>query len=138
MPLIISHIDQICRSVGRDVLMMGPSRTRPQLEPLRAWQTSNARKEIIAWLDEKGIQWKPCGPVARDGVFESYYGDIYIDLPYAPGESRYESLIAFTEEDALGNLKWPNTRLYLLSHAYALENAHHDAPGYWEKYADSF
>ena len=123
MPLLIQPIDAIARAKRRDVLMLGPDRLAPTAAethaPRSPWRTSADRQELIDWLDAQGIGWK------LSGWPDVHRGDLYLDLPYDPSAPSCAALLDFVQEDAEGLLKWPGTRLYLVS----LEWAEQQAPG---------
>jgi hypothetical protein len=37
-----------------------------------------------------------------------------------------------------GTMRFKNVCFYALSLEIAMQNAHHDAPGFWEKWAENF
>ncbi|WP_254699777.1 hypothetical protein [Trinickia violacea] len=134
---MIEHIDAIARRKQRDALFVtffdDPSGER---SPYR-WVDHPARATIIAWLDAHGYAWEPCGEVADERVMRSYRGSIYIDAPFDRGDSLYRELEAFLEYPD-GSLRLPHMRFLVIGLEYAQENAHHDEPGFWERWAEDF
>ncbi|PXX42751.1 hypothetical protein [Aquitalea magnusonii] len=114
MPLVIEHIDEIARRLNRDVLLIGPDRTHGA-KPDSSWKSSAERKSLLAWLEEHHIDWEPCGWLSTPGVTYGYEGDIYLDLPYAPDDVRYQQLQDFVQEQDDGSTKWPGVRIYLVA-----------------------
>lgn len=137
MPYMIEHIDAIARRKQRDALFVtfynAPSGERSPYH----WEAHPARAAIIAWLDDHGYGWNLCGEVASERVMRSYRGSIYIDLPFDRDNLAYRELEAFLEF-VDGSLRFPHMRFLVIDLEHAQENAHHDEPGFWERWADGF
>lgn len=134
MPLLIDYIDKIAREKQRDVLfvLLGP----PGLDG-PDWEHMPIRRQLIEWLESEGIGWKPCGYVANENLICSYHGQIYIDVPFDrnnPGYRKVESWL----ENPDGTMRHPDATFCYLPLETAMKNAHHDEPGYWERWAESF
>jgi len=147
MPCLIEFIDAIARKKKRGVLYIGFS---PETQsgsdgeedvgpmfPSVEWKTPPVRQPVINWLDENEIAWKPCGHIADPSVMLSYQGQIYIDLPYAQDLPEYQKLAEFLENPD-GSMRLPRVEFWYLPLEIALRNAHHDEPGFWAKWAESF
>ena len=127
MPQIIDPIDLIARKKGRDVLLVEFRNSKGQLSEF-GWQRSAARRDLIAWLDEKGIGWSPCYRIWNDGLIETpYTGEIYLDVPYELTDPRYQQLQQHLENpDETPRI--PGIGFAVLPLELALKNAHHDVP----------
>ena len=67
----------------------------------------------------------------------SYAGEIFIDVPFDETDSQYRKLQAFLEH-ADGTSRFDDVRFFVVSLALAMKNAHHDEPGFWDRWADHF
>lgn len=151
MPHIIEYIDAIARRKQRGVLWVqfGPNaetiiakatgvKKEASWPPERYdYHADPKRQAFLAWLEEQQINWQPCGPVANENGFGSYQGGVYIDIPFDESDERYrrvrdrlENPDGTMRDGRIVFLYWPLER--------AMENAHHDEPGYWEKWAEDF
>ena len=148
MPLLIDHIDAIARKKQRDVLFVEffnvneGDATADDDDPFDRrfnvdWEAHPGRAEVIAWLDEHHIGWQQCGKVACLHMMIPYLGDLYIDLPYEQSLAEYRALEAFLE-NLDGTMRLPGVRFCYQPLARAMKNAHHDEPGFWEKWAEGF
>lgn len=146
MPQLLSHIDAIARKKGRDVLFVRFGEFDDLLVPLRIsrfWEETHDREndsnrsELIAWLDANGINWCPCGLFAHEDYMVSYEGDIYLDVPYDSTDPVYQK-ISHRLENPDETRKIPGVTFCCLSLKCAMQNAHHDEPGFWEKWAEGF
>ena len=147
MPLIIEYIDAIGRKKKRDVLFVTfTAEIDPQVEedddlaifpPQVDWENHSGRKQVIEYLDKNGIAWHPCGPRANPNVMDSYQGWIYLDVPYDVALAEYRLLETFLENPD-GTMRIPHVVFNVLPLSSAMENAHHDEPGFWEDWADKF
>jgi len=137
MPQIIEHIDAIARKKDRDVLYVtffdDPTGERSPYH----WQSHPGRAAIVEWLDAHGYAWQRCGEVANEHVLRSYRGSIYIDVAYDLENGAYKALEAFLEHPD-GSLRMPHMCFLVMPLDYAKKNAHHDEPGFWDRWADNF
>jgi hypothetical protein len=145
MPYTIEYIDAIARKKKRDVIYLeftnGNVPSDAEMSPLDMpsvnWRELPIRKTIIEWLDANKIEWDLCGHFASTRVMASYRGQIYIDIPFDPGLPAYQTLAEFLElPDGTG--RFPGVGFHYLPLDVAMQNAHHDEPGFWEKWADGF
>lgn len=137
MPHIIEHIDAIARRKQRDALFVTFCDDPLGESSPYCWEEHPAREAIISWLDARGYGWNLCGEVASERVMRSYRGSIYIDVPFDRDDLAYRELEAFLEfED--GSLRLPHMRFLVIDLEHARKNAHHDEPGFWERWADEF
>lgn len=145
MPLLIQHIDAIARQKQRDVLYvafepidpasridddsLGPGESEQKFLPIR--------RHIIDWLDTQGIDWKPCGHFADVGAMRPHAGQIYIDLPYDNALPAFQALQTFLEFPD-GRMRFADATLTCCPLEHAMQNAAHDEPGFWERWAERF
>lgn len=146
MPLLIQFIDAIARQKGRDVLFVHFGEFDDTTEPLpisedegypHDWQNDPQRIELIAWLESHGIKWCPCGEFASENSMCSYMGDIYLDVPFDRADPVYQELSRRLENPD-ETRKVPGVTFCYLPLESAMRNAHHDEPGFWEKWAENF
>jgi hypothetical protein len=143
MPQLIKHIDQIAREKQRDVLFLefNPKPTKKDIwgdDQGRYWfEQDPIRKQILEHLTTMSILWECCASFANENAIDSYNGRVYIELPINEDCPRYQSLVDYLEYPD-GTMRFKNVRFYALSLEIAMQNAHHDAPGFWEKWAENF
>jgi len=139
MPMLIEHIDAIARSLQRDVLYL--AFTSHPFDFSREWDENpgHARQTIINWLDKHDISWKECAHVASEDGFCSYQGQIFVDVVFDVNDPTFKLLSSYLE-DSHGNIKpeFSPAKFYYLSLEDAIKNAHHDEPGFWDKWAETF
>lgn len=144
MPCLIKHIDQVAREVNRDVLLVSfETANSDSLSSKAPWHDNNNfetdvnRCMLIDWLDANNIGWMPIGDVASEYGFRSYHGNIYIDVPFDKNNPDFELLQQHleNEDDTPRN---PLVKLWVYSLEDAIKNAHHDAPDFWDKWAETF
>lgn len=141
MPMLIEHIDAIARKKGRDVLFLD----FPENEctngsdscPIFNWDNVPVRQQVIAWLDQNQIEWSMCGHVANENIMCGYKGRIYIDVPFDMGNAVFQKLSDFFETSD-GEMKIDGVVFCYLPLDVAMKNAHHDEPGFWDRWADNF
>jgi hypothetical protein len=146
MPQVLKHIDYIARQKQRDVLYLTfinePFKSffsEPEPSDHYWKQPNSIRSKILIWLDENGFSWKECGEPARISGWRSYAGQIYIDVPFDTNDPEYQKLVEYLE-DGNGNIKpeFGNTQFWVMALDNAMKNAHHDEPGFWERWAEDF
>lgn len=135
MPQLIAHIDAIARQKQRGVLYI-VFRTIGRPRANTNWEKHSSRKAIVQWLKEKGIPWQPCAGIANVNLLDSYRGQVYIDLPFDRTLPEYIELEAFLENPD-GTMRLPGAIFGYLPLEYAMKNAHHDEPGFWERWVES-
>lgn len=133
--MTIEHIDKIARDKQRGALYL--EFQAGEEEEDFDWRQSSARNEITAWLDHKGIGWEPCGKVCNPNRIEGYEGAIYIDLALDEDCPKYQALVEFLGDDG-GETRFPGVRFIFVTLNLAMKNSHHDAPGFWEAWAENF
>ncbi len=145
MPRLIEHIDAIARQKQRAVLYVAfhrPASERQEDEEIFRqfdvnWKTLPIRQQIITWLDAQGIRWQCCGDFANPNVMMGYRGQLYLDVPYETSLPAYQLLKNFLETPD-GNMRFPEVTFGYCPLEKAMENAAHDAPGFWAHWADTF
>lgn len=147
MPQLIDHIDAIARKQRRDVLYLTfheQARCASESEdddiPWFSeydWREDNLRTTVCEWLTEHNITWQKCGHVASENMMLSYQGQIYLDAPYDENDPTYQIVRDYLE-NADGSMKFPTVKFWYLPLGVAMQNAHHDEPGFWEQWAEKF
>lgn len=142
MPQLIEHIDAIARKKQRGVLYVEFHPENWGSFENDFWcgydyQGDKRRKTFLAWLDRNGISWQKCGPFASENGFRSYLGEIYLDVPFDESNADYQRVRDYLENPD-GTLRDDNVRFYYLTLEYAMKNAHHDEPGFWDRWAENF
>jgi hypothetical protein len=139
MPMIIEHIDKIGRNEQRDVLFL----VFGHKEPLDFdtyfkydYEKDTIRDEVIQWLEENAIEYTPCAAIARENGFEKYRGQLYVDV-IKSDNPKYNLMCEYLENED-GSFKKEGVAFYYLPLEIAMKNAHHDEPGFWEKWAENF
>jgi hypothetical protein len=142
MPQIIDHIDKIARDKKRDVLFL-------EFHPKENWNdkknkrvyydySSDAiRKRIIDYLNEIGVSWYECGHFASTNFMMGYKGQIYLDVPFDKELPLYKKLEDYLEYPD-GTMRFETVRFCYVTLEYAMKNARHDEPGFWEDWAENF
>jgi hypothetical protein len=133
MPPLIDHIDAIARRKQRDVLSIRFV-TRETKLLAYDYDQDPERLRVIAWLDEHAIAWQPCGRVAGE-YLQLYIGDVYVDVPYDTTDPTYELLRGYLENPD-GTMRHPRVTFEYYPLEMAMKNAHHDEPGYWDRFVE--
>lgn len=136
---LIQNIDAIARQKQRAVLYV---EFHPQTDDFEdqfsyeyEYENDTERQTFLDWLQQHGIAWQCCAHVASECGFESYLGQIYIDLAMDDNDPLYCQLRDHLEFPD-GTWRDPNKRFYYLPLDIAMRNAHHDEPGFWENLDD--
>lgn len=135
MPQLIEHIDAIARKKQRDVLSI--RFYTPETVRAYDYRKDPERQRVTRWLDERGIDWQPCGAVANEYAMQPYRGDVYVDVPYDVSDAQFQALQAYLENPD-GTMRHPSVTFEYYPLAMALQNAHHDEPGFWDRWAERF
>jgi hypothetical protein len=135
MPLIIEHIDAIARKKQRTVLYIA-------FYPEKNWliydfEKDRRRKGVLKWLKDHNIHWQECGFVASESSMLPYLGNIYIEVKFDENDVEYQ-LVRDYLENPDGTPRHKRVRFYYLPLDIAMKNAHHDEPGFWDKWAETF
>lgn len=137
MPQMIEHIDAIARREQRTVLFL---EFHPQDRMARRnyrYQQDPVRSGVLDWLDAQHVAWEPCGPFVTTAMALAYLGQVYLAVPFVKTLPEYLNLQYYFEFPN-GNMRIPGVRFYALSLEQALINVAHDAPGYWQEWAEQF
>ncbi len=135
MPQLLEHIDAIARKLKRDVLYLEFLKAQ---RPHRAdYRSLDSRLHIVQWLDGEGIEWRECGQLASETVMRSYAGEIFINVPFDESDDQYRKVQAFLEYPD-GTMRCEDVGFYVVTLQVAMKNAHHDEPGFWDRWADNF
>ncbi len=140
MPQILKHIDKIAREKKRDVLyiVFNELKDGDTAKYLTYnYKKDEVRAELLKWLDENNIPFEECGAIASENGWDSYRGQLYIDVPMDEKDERYLKLNEYLEDEN-GDVKIEGIRYYFIPLKVAMKNAHHDEPGFWEKWAEDF
>lgn len=141
MSMLIEPIDALARQKGRDALFLDfPQEGYEDPSDLLDvdWDSVPIRQQVIAWLSHNQIEWCICGGFADENVMAfGYYGQIYIDVPFDTNNPIYQKLSDYLETRE-GEMKLPGVKFCYLPFVKAMKNAHHDAPRFWEHWAENF
>lgn len=142
MPMLIEHIDAIARKKQRDVLFLtfhpkGSTGLSWWDNDSYNWQQDPMRKTVCKWLTEHHIAWQMCGYFADESSVCGSDGQIYLDIPYDDNDPLYV-LVRDYLENPDGSMRFETVSFWILPLEKAMENAHHDEPGFWEKWAENF
>ncbi|MGJ7918840.1 hypothetical protein ACI48D_25655 [Massilia sp. LXY-6] len=137
MPGLIEHIDAIARKKKRAVLYL---EFHPR--PFKEWRNYEYRDDptraaVLSWFDAHGVPWTACGPFADPCVMAPWLGQVYIDVPYDESLPEYRALRDYLEHPD-GTIRHEGVRFYAMPLDYAMQNAEHDEPGFWERWAENF
>ena len=145
MPLRIEHIDAIARKKKRDVLYLEFHSSASEGDGAEgvlggnhfAWEQLPIRQEIIDWLEAQGMGWACCGHFADESLMRAYRGQIYIDVPFDASLPEFQALQEYLEFPD-GSMRFSEATLFYCPLSKAMENAAHDEPGFWERWAENF
>ncbi|MCY0854038.1 hypothetical protein [Cupriavidus sp. D39] len=65
-----------------------------------------------------------------------YRGSIYVDTLFVPDDPAYQKFECHLENKD-GSLRLPGMKFWALKLDVAMENGHHDEPGFWDKWAEN-
>lgn len=156
--ILIENIDRIARIKQRDVLYltfdtvkntrlnkkkyskeMSFFRLQDEIQIYDNPYDNPNRQIIIDWLDRNDIEFQACADIASTCGWESYRGQIYIDVPYDISNETYQKIQNFLQDDKKGWCRNFNAvRFFYLPLNVAMRNAYHDELGFWEKWAETF
>lgn len=151
MPQIIQYVDAIARQKQRDVLYLvfGARTVRAYMheasaeddadsgifDVLHEWERTPNRQMVLDWLDEQGMAWQPCGGFTHVNCMRPYMGFVYVDVPYDTALPEYQKLEAFLEQ-ADGSRVFPDVLFCYVPLDMAMNNAEHDDPDFWARWAE--
>ncbi len=134
MPQALKYIDKIAREKNRDVIFINFNR---DIFPSYEYEDYKARNELLQWLDANDISYQECGPMADECGWESYRGQLYIDLPIDEDNEKYR-LICEHLDGPNDTFKIKGVESWIFPLEEALKNKHHDEPGFWDEWAENF
>lgn len=134
MPQILENIDKIARDKNRDVIYISFNREKfPSFE----YEDYDERNKLLEWIEANNIPYSLCGPLASENGWERYRGQLYLDVPIDESNKQYQ-LICEHMDHPDGSFKIPGVESWIFPLKKALENKHHDEPGFWDKWAEDF
>ena len=141
MPMLLEYIDAIARKKQRDVLFSvfrSPENAddAPQERDFD-WKSDPLRQQVCQWLTVHQISWCPCGHFANECCMLSYRGQVYVDVPFDEDNPTYRMVRDYLETPD-GNMRFRTADFCCLTLEIAMENAHHDEPGFWANWAENF
>ena len=134
MAQILKHIDKIAREKNRDVIFINFDR---EVFPSYKYTEYKDRNELLQWFDKNDIPYQECGPIADEYSWESYRGQLYVDLPIDDNNEKYQLLCEHLDAPN-GTFKIKGVESWIFPLKEALKNKHHDEPGFWDKWAENF
>ena len=137
MPELIKHIDAIARQWRRDVLYLEFHPRERAARRAYRYEDDTVRRSLLGWLAAHGHDWQRCGPYAQPGSMQRYQGQVCLDVAFDENLPKYQQLRDHLEFPN-GNMRLVGVRFCLLTLQTAMENAEHDAPGFWSRWADQF
>ncbi|KXU87143.1 hypothetical protein CR51_36020 [Caballeronia megalochromosomata] len=136
MPQLLKDIDVIAREKQRDVLYLTFTQADQQPSPVPSADICTRRK-IIEWLNANKVGWSMCGDIAEECTMRSYAGQLYIDVPYDTSDPVYQAVQQFLEYPD-GTMRFEDAKFWIVPLELAMTNAHHDEPGFWDRWAEDF
>ena len=134
MPVALKHIDKIAREENRDVIFINFSK---EVFPSYEYREYKERNELLQWLNDNEIPYRECGPMADECGWESYRGQLYVDLPIDEENKKYQLLCEHLDGPD-GTFKIKGVESWIFPLEEALKNKHHDEPGFWDEWAEHF
>ena len=115
MPQLLQHIDAIAREKNRDVLFVHFE----DYEENEQNPDSN-RQDVLSWLEQNNIPYEKCMGLEEEGSIDSYWGDIYIDVPFDLENEQYHILSDYLEDEE-GVMKIEGVYFFVLYLETAIE-----------------
>ena len=134
MSQIIEHIDKIARDKNRDVIYISFDR---DILSSYEYEEYKERKDLLIWLNKHEIAYEECGPIASENGWESYRGQLFLDVEIDDTNEKYQ-LICEHMDNPDGSFKISGVESWIFPLETALKNKHHDEPGFWDKWAENF
>ncbi len=135
MPQLLNHIDYIGRQKQRDVLTVEFHNFKTGFTG--DYRQSQVRIDILAAFDLNGIAYQECIGYASETRFDSYRGQIYIDVPFDRADQQYRIVEALLE-NVDGTTKFDKAWFIAYSLDFCMKNVHHDAPGFWDHLMETY
>lgn len=121
MPQILRTIDEIAIAQGRDVLFLKFFLDRKPLEDFPTADdiaSHTSRNVIMAWLNQRGIDFEECFHIDSGHIIHPYVGELYLDIPFDETLSNYQALASFLEDES-GRCRFEYTEFFCLPLASA-------------------
>lgn len=134
MPQVIEHIDKIAREKKRDVLYVSFDEEEFSSYDYDEYEI---RDKIIRWLKRNDIGYEECAHYASENYWQSYRGQLYLDVPMTKTNEDYRKIIDYFENED-GSMKLKGVTLFYLPLEIAMKNSYQDEPGFWDKWAENF
>lgn len=137
MARLIEHSDAIARRKQRAVLML---EFHPEQwdEMFRyEYESDSMRSMVIEWLNKQHIPWEPCGEFASETTIMPYLGQVFLDISFDEACPGYLKLQEYLEHPD-GSTRFENVRFCYLTLEDAMKNSHHDVPGFWSQWVETF
>lgn len=134
MAQVLKHIDKIAREKQRDVLFVCFEGDKFKD---KEYEDYVERNDFIVFLEKNNIGYEKCGEIASENGWKRYQGQLYIDVPYEKENTQYQILEKYLENED-GTSKIEGVIFYYLTLEIAMKNAHHDEPGFWDRWAENF
>lgn len=139
MPYLLRHIDAIAREKQHDVLFLAFGYRDGKDDAFDNYfpESDAVRLNVMEWLTTNNIPHQPCAGFANENYMGGWRGEEYLDVPNDPQDANYKKLCDYFEKPD-GTTKIPEVRFFILPLEKAMENAHHDEPLFWDKWAKSW
>ena len=115
MPQLLQHIDAIAREKNRDVLFVHFENYEENEQ-----NPDSNRQDVLSWLEQNDIPYEKCMGLEEEGSIDSYWGDIYIDVPFDLENEQYQILSDYLEDEE-GVMKIEGVYFFVLYLETAIE-----------------
>ncbi len=115
MPQLLQHIDAIAREKNRDVLFVHFENYEENEQ-----NPDSYRQDVLSWLEQNDIPYEKCMGLEEEGSIDSYWGDIYIDVPFDLENEQYQILSDYLEDEE-GVMKIEGVYFFVLYLETAIE-----------------
>ena len=115
MPQLLQHIDAIAREKNRDVLFVHFENYEENEQ-----NPDSNRQDVLSWLEQNDIPYDKCMGLEEEGSIDSYWGDIYIDVPFDLENEQYQILSDYLEDEE-GVMKIEGVYFFVLYLETAIE-----------------
>lgn len=138
--IYLDHIDKIARNLQRDVLYFTFHNTELNIMFQNySYELDKNRDKIVKWLNENSIRWTMCAEMANEDFINfQYFGQIFIDVEINAEDVQFKKILEHFELNNKMKDEFFPAKLWILSLDLAMENSHHDKPGFWEEWAETF
>lgn len=115
MPQLMQHIDAIAREKNRDVLFVHFENYEENEQ-----NPDSNRQDVLSWLEQNDIPYEKCMGLEEESSIDSYWGDIYIDVPFDLENEQYQMLSDYLEDEH-GEMKIEGVYFFVLYLETAIE-----------------